>query len=125
MTEEKERAAGVIEAHGELVGHIERSTSRMRALSAVTVVVASILLVSYAFQLLLPLTGVSSVTVNLRDPGNVSAEIVVLALAAAWLYVGVRDLVFSLRIRRRIVGARSREREIEKRISGDQDTLQE
>jgi hypothetical protein len=125
MTEEKERAAGVIEAHGELVGHIERSASRMRALSAVTVVVASVLLVSYAFQLLLPLTGESSVTVNLRDPGNVAAELVVFALAAVWLYVGARDLMFSSRIRRRIMGARSYEREIEKRISGEQDSPQE
>lgn len=118
MIEKGDRETEIIEAHQVLVGHIERSTTRIRALSAVTIVVSVALSVSYIVQLLLPLFGTSSVTVNLTDPGNQAAEVVVLALVLVWLYVGARNLTFASRIRKQIQGARSSEEEIESRISG-------
>jgi protein-S-isoprenylcysteine O-methyltransferase Ste14 len=118
MTEE-ERAAKIIEAHQELVGHIERGARRMRTLSAVTVVVATVLLLSYATQLLLPLTGETSVTVNLADPALQASEVLVVVLALLWLYVGVRDFAFASRLRGQIRKSRSDEKEIERRISGE------
>lgn len=117
MTDDKEMGAEIIGAHQELVGRIEQSTGRIRALSIITMIVAAILAVSYISQLALPLTGTDTVTVNLSDPVNVALELVVLALSLAWLYVGASDYRFSARVRAQISAARSREKEIEERIS--------
>lgn len=117
MTDENERGPEIIDAHQELVQHIEQGTGRMRALSIVTIVVAAVLVVSYLSQLALPLTGTRTVTVNLADPGSIAAELVVLALALAWLYIGIQDLRFSWRMKAEIRSARSREKEIQDRIS--------
>ena len=116
MSDEKEREAEIIDAHQELVRHIEQSTGRMRALSWLTVAVALVLSLSYVSQLILPLTGTTSATVNLTDPVVVASELLVLILALAWLYIGVRDLRFSGRMRRDIVEARSKEKEIQDRL---------
>ena len=110
------RDAEIIEAHQELVQHIERSSRMMRALSAATILVAAVLAVSYVFQLLLPLEGTTSVTVVLTDPGNVAAELGVLVLSLLWLYVGARDYRFSSRMRKEILAARAREAELGKRV---------
>jgi hypothetical protein len=117
MSEEKERGPQIVDAHQELVRHIEQGAGRIRALSIVTVAVAAILVVSYVSQLALPLAGTRTVTVNLADPGSIAAELVVLALALVWLYVGVQDLRFSWRMKAEIRSARSKEREIQDRIS--------
>ncbi len=116
MSAEEEKAAGIIEAHQDLVGHLERSSGRMRDLSAVTVVVALVLSASYVSQLLLPAFGVTSVPVNLADPGTIAVELVVLALALVWLYVGLRDLSYSTRLRKQIADARVREKELGKSL---------
>ncbi len=115
MTDEK---TDIIEAHQDLVGHIEKSASGLRLLSGVTIAVALFLSVSYAYQLLLPALGTTSVTVNLTDPTNEATEVVVLLLALVWLYVGARDLLFASRMSKDIRAARFKEREIEGRISG-------
>lgn len=117
MSDEREKAPEIIDAHQELVRHIEQSAGRMRILSIVTVVVAAVLAVSYLSQLALPLTGTRTVTVNLSDPVNVATEIAVLALALIWLYVGLQDLRFSSRLKGEIRTARSKEKEIQARIS--------
>lgn len=117
MSQDQDRA-GIIEAHQDLVEHVERSATRIRVLSVVTIVVALVLAVSYAYELLLPSLGTTSVTVNLADPANVIAEIFVLALAFIWLYVGIRDLRFSSRLANQIKSARLKENEIRKRITG-------
>jgi hypothetical protein len=117
MSDDKERSAEIIDAHQELVSRIEQSTGRIRALSIVTVVVALILAVSYVSQLILPLTGTSTVTVHLADPVNVALELFVFALAIVWLYVGVSDYRFSSRVRAQIVSARSKEKIIEEKIA--------
>ncbi|MDA4121125.1 MAG: hypothetical protein OK404_01810 [Thaumarchaeota archaeon] len=116
MTEQREQGVEIIEAHQEMVTHIERGASRIRALSGVTIIVAIVLSLSYIYQLLLPFTGVRTVTVDLADPANQVVEALVLVLALLWLYIGVRDLAFSSRMRNQITAARSKEKEIEKRV---------
>ena len=117
MSDERERASEIIGAHQELVGRIEQSARRIRALAIVTILVTAILAVSYVSQLALPLAGTSTVTVHLSDPANVALELVVLALALAWMYVGVSDFRFSSRVSAQIREARAKEKRIEERIS--------
>ena len=117
MNDEIERGPGIIDAHQELVRHIELSAGRIRVLSILTLVVAAVLALSYVSQLVLPLAGTNTVTVNLSDPTNVAAELVVLALALIWLYVGLQDLRFSSRMMSEIKSARSKEKEIQNRMS--------
>ena len=112
----RSREAEIIEAHQELVEHIEEGSGMMRALSAATILVAVVLAGSYVFQLVLPLTGVTSVTVVLTDPGNVAAELGVLLLSLLWLYVGARDYRFSSRMRKEIMAARTKEAELGERV---------
>lgn len=117
MSDEAERGPRILDAHQELVRHIESSTGRIRDLSIITVIVAGVLTFSYAWQLLLPLFGQSTVTVNLTEPTNIAAELIVLALALLWLVVGFSDLRFSLRMKGEIAKARAQENEIQDRIS--------
>jgi hypothetical protein len=116
MPDERNDAVEVIEAHRDLVNQLEKSSGRMRALSLVTVMVAAILSLAYASQLALGLGGTTTVTVNLTDPVNEASEVVVLALAIAWLYVGVSDYLFSTRVGRAVARARMNERDLEKRL---------
>ncbi|HZW84382.1 MAG TPA: hypothetical protein VFE91_00565 [Nitrososphaerales archaeon] len=104
-----EQGPKIIEAHQELVRHVEGGARRIRALSLVTIAVSVLLVASYGLQLVLPLTGTTSVTVSLTDPGTVVAELVVVALVLVWLYVGVRDYRFSTRLQRDILTARDQE----------------
>jgi len=113
---DNERVADIIDAHQELVRHIEQGAARMRVLSALTLIVAAVLAASYLSQLALPLTGTTTVTVNLSDPYNIAVELVVLALALVWLYVGVQDYRFSSRMKRDILEARLKEKQIQDRI---------
>jgi hypothetical protein len=116
MTDEREDSVKIIEAHQDLVAHLERSTGRMRALSLVTVIIAVVLALAYASQLALGLTGTTTVTVNLADPANETVEAIVLALTVLWLYVGLSDFLFSTRVRMVIARARTAEKELEKRL---------
>lgn len=117
MSGEAESGPDIIDAHQELVRRIEQGAGRMRALAVLSVAVASFLAVSYVAQLALPLAGTKTQTVDLTDPALVTAEILVLALALVWLYVGVSDLRFSWRISGEIRAARAKERQLEARVS--------
>ncbi len=117
MDDGNERGPEIIDAHQELVRHIEKSAGRIRILSILTIGVALVLTISYLFQLVLPLTGTTTVTVYLTAPSNILAELVVLALVLVWLYVGISDLRFSSRMKNEISGARSKEKGIQDRIS--------
>jgi len=117
MSSEKEMGPDIIEAHQELVRRIEQGAGRMRTLAALSVIVAGFLTISYLAQLALPLTGTTTQTVDLTSPALVTTEVVVLGLALVWLYVGISDLRFSLRIKEEIYSARAGEKEIGKRIS--------
>jgi hypothetical protein len=117
MSDEKEMGAEIVRAQQEFVQRVEQAAGRMRALSLVTVVVALVLAIAYLSQLLLPLTGQTTVVVSLTDPLGVLAELVVLALVVVWLYVGYSDLRFSSRMRSQIKGAREKEKEIQGRMA--------
>ncbi len=118
MSEEKSPAVSVIEAHEEFIQHVETGSSKVRTLSAVTIVVAGILSLSYVYQLLLPYaTGTTSVTVSLTDPLLQVTQVALLALTSLWLYVATRDYFFSKRMARAIREARALEKEIEKRVT--------
>jgi len=105
-----------IEAHEEFVQHIENGSSKIRALSLMTIAVAALLAVSYVYQLALPLiTGTMIVQINLADPSLMATEIVLVVLALAWLYVGLRDYLFTQRLTKQIKEARRLEGEIMKK----------
>jgi len=117
MNRDAEKDPQIIDAHQDLVRHIEQSARRMRILAALTVVVAAFLSVSYAAQLALPLMGTTTQTVDLADPALVATELIVLGFALAWLYVGLRDLRFTSRIGSEIASARAKETEIQKKLA--------
>lgn len=118
MSEEERRAVAVIEAHQEMVSRIEEGSSKMRMLSLLTIAVALLLALGYASQLATPyLTGQSSELVSLTDPLTVLFELLLLGLVLAWLYVGVSDFRFTSRMRREIEVARTKEKEIERRLT--------
>jgi len=116
MDDDGERAPQIIDAHQELVRHIEQGAGRIRILSILTLIVAGVLAIAYISQLALPLIGTTVVTVNLSDPANVATELIVLALALVWLYVGASDLRFSWRMKDEIKAARAKEEELQKSL---------
>jgi len=119
MPEEDSQRQSILDAHEEFIQHIEKGSSKIRTLSVTTLVVGVLLVVSYLYQLVLPYTtGTTTVTVNLLDPTLQATEIVVLVIALAWLYVALRDYLFTTKLARAISDIRRQEREIEKRITG-------
>lgn len=107
----------VIEAHEELIQHIEAGEIRMRVLSVISVIIAGFLIASYFSQLLLPyVSNTTVVSVNLRAPVLILTEVVVLIVAAAWMCVGVTDYLFARRLGKQVHEIRVAERELEKRI---------
>ncbi|MDV3292834.1 MAG: hypothetical protein LYZ70_01015 [Nitrososphaerales archaeon] len=119
MAEEEPRGVRIIEAHQELVRHVEESSARIRTLAIVTVVVAALLAGLYAYQLAVPLAyGQTIVTVDLTSPANVATELVVLGLALVWLYVGAKDYVFATKLAGEIRRAREDEKTILADLSG-------
>ncbi len=113
----------VLEAHEEFIQQIENGSSKIRALSSITIVVTLLLIASFLIQLALPyFSGTTTVAVNLADPALQAAELLLIALAAVWLYVGVRDYLFTRRMTKAIKQIRDLERELEKRITGQAST---
>jgi hypothetical protein len=118
MSDDRDPKVMAIEMHEEFIQHIERGGSKIKTLSWTTVIVALILVGSYIYQLALPYaTGTTSVTVNLADPTLQATELGVMVLGLVWLYVGVRDLLFTSKMDRAIREVRALEKDIEKRIS--------
>ncbi len=105
-----------VEIHEDFLQHVEDGSKKMRLLSAVTVIVAALLIISYLSQLALPLAGTASVIVSLTDPTLVATEVAVLALALAWLYVGVSNYRFTANLSRRIAAARKAEALMEEKL---------
>ena len=109
----------IIEAHEELIQHIENGQIRIRTLSIITIVVALLLAASYFSQILVPFTGGQRYqTVDLLDPSLIAVEVVFLILSAAWLYVGVLNYLFASRLGRQVKEIREAERELERKILG-------
>ena len=108
----------MIETHEEFIQHIESGSAMMRTLSAVTILVSAVLFASYVSQLLLPyFAGVTVQTVNLTDPILQGTEVALSVLVLLWLYVGIRDFLFTRRMSKAIGEIRALERDIEKRIA--------
>ncbi len=121
MAEDEVRspAVMVIEAHEELMQHMEEGEAKIRTLSIITVVVALLLAAGFSSQILLPLVSPTRyVQVNLADPALILVEALLLILSAAWVYVGLRNYRFSTRLGRQIREIRAEERKLEKRITG-------
>ena len=109
----------IIEAHEDLIQHIENGQIRIRTLSIITIVVALLLAASYFSQILVPFTGGQQYqTVNLLDPSLIAVEVVFLILSAAWLYVGVLNYLFASRLGKQVKEIREAERELETKIVG-------
>jgi hypothetical protein len=87
-------------------------------MSAISSIIALLLIISYLSQIALPLTGTTSITVNLADPTLIDTEVAVLLLAIAWLYVGVTNYRFTTSLAKQILVARAAEAELERRIAG-------
>ena len=116
--EEKSPVVSMIETHEEFIQHIESGSAMMRTLSAATILVSAVLFASYVSQLLLPyFTGVTVQTVNLTDPILQGTEVALSVLVLLWLYVGIRDFLFTRRMSKAIGEIRALERDIEKRIA--------
>jgi hypothetical protein len=119
LSEDRDPKMMVIEMHEEFIQHMEKGGSIIKTLSSITVVVALLLVGSYAYELASPyFTGTTSVTVNLVDPVLQATEIGLLALGLAWLSIGLRDLVFTRKMSKAIREVRALEKEIEERIGG-------
>jgi hypothetical protein len=115
---EEEPEKSVLEIHEEFLQRVEAGSSKIRALSVVTIVVAFLLTLSYVYQVASAyLTPATTVTVNLRDPVLVAFEVVLTALAVVWLYVGIRDYRFVSSLSKSISRARVLEKDIEREIS--------
>lgn len=116
----EERSVGVmvIDAHEELMQQLESGQAKVRALSLVTVVVAFLLVASYFSQILLPFVSGSSryQTVDLMSPTLIATEVVLIVLAAAWIYVGVVNYLFSARLNRRIREIRAYQKQVMDRM---------
>ncbi|MDG6926692.1 MAG: hypothetical protein JRN51_07590 [Nitrososphaerota archaeon] len=111
-----EKSVGVmaIDAHEELMQQLEAGRGKIRLLSGVTIAVAFLLCVAYFSQIVLPLTSSSNryQTVDLLNPTLVATEVFLIALGAAWLYVGVANYLFSRRLNERIREIRSYEKQL-------------
>lgn len=106
-----------VDMHEDFIQHVEDGSSRTRLLSGISIIVASILILSYLSQLVLPLTGTTTVTVNLADPTNIAVEVAVMVLAIAWLYNGLSNYRFTTNLSKRIAAARAAEAEMEKKLA--------
>src|ERR1700722_551778 len=88
----------IIEAHEDLVQHIENGQIRIRTLSIITIVVALLLAASYFSQNHEPIPGGQRYhTVARLVPPLIAVEVVFLILSAAWLYVGILNYLFASR----------------------------
>lgn len=118
MKEEEVSPQTVLDLREEVLQRVEAVGTRIRRLASVTVIVASLLALSYIIEMVYPYaTGSTSETVNLRDPGLMAVEAFLTVLAVVWIYVGVSDYRFVSRLNKSIQVAREREREVEKSIS--------
>lgn len=117
MTEEEPPSSVTLvhEAHEMLLRQVESGSGKIRSLAMVTIIVASLLVVAYATQLAQSAMGVSVITVNLGDPLLIAFELLLLALAVAWLYVGFRDYRFTTKLARQVKEVRAAEAELMKR----------
>jgi hypothetical protein len=123
---EDERSPGVmkIETADDFMQHIEAGGNKIRVLAVTSVVVAILLIAAYILQLLLPFTtNTKVVEVNLADPSLMALELFLVALGAAWLYLGFREYQFTTRLRKQVKEVRTLQREVLKKAGFTDDEL--
>lgn len=119
MTEGDVTPESVLELREEVLQRVEGVEKRIKRISLLTMLVALGLLLGFVYQIVLPFTGGSATqTVNLTDPALVTVEIALSALALAWLLIALSDYRFVARLSSSIRKVRSREKEIERELSG-------
>jgi type III secretory pathway component EscU len=119
MPEDEVTPESVLELREEVLQRVEAVERRSKRISVLTMVVAFGLLLGFVYQIVLPFTGGSAVqTVSLTDPALVTVELVLSALALAWLLIALSDYRFAARLSNSIRKVRSREKEIERELSG-------
>lgn len=108
----------VLELREEVLQRVEAVGNKIRRLSQITMVVATLLALGFVTQIALPYVGGSAnQTVNLTDPALVGFEVLLTVLALVWLYVGVSDYRFVTGMGRSIKAARAREKELERSLT--------
>ncbi len=114
--DERPPSVRAIEVREEFIQHVEAGSSKIRVISVVSIIVAALLAVSYAYQLSLPIaTGTRYVQVDLANPSLVALQIFLFALVIAWLFVGTREYLFTRRLTKQIKEIRQLEHDL---ISG-------
>jgi hypothetical protein len=109
----------MVELNELFVQRMEEGAGRLKLLSIVTLIVAVLLLASYASQVILPFaTGQTTVTVNLLDPSLLVFEGLLILLTIAWVYVGAVNFLWARRLGLRIAKVRAEEDRILKKIEG-------
>jgi hypothetical protein len=109
----------IVELNELFVQRMEEGAGRLKLLSVVTLIVAVLLLASYASQVILPFaTGQTTVTVNLLDPYLLVFEGLLILLTIAWVYVGAVNFLWARRLGLRIAKVRTEEDKILKKIEG-------
>lgn len=118
MENQSNPAVATIEVHEEMMQHFEDTGGRTKILSLITILVTLLLSAADLSQIIVVpyLLGSPTVTVNLLDPLLVAFEVAILILTLAWLYVGIRDYVFSNRVLRQVKEIRRAQQEIEARM---------
>lgn len=119
MTEGDVAPESVLGLREEILQRVEAVERRIKRISLLTMFVALGLLLGFVYQIVLPFTGGSATqTVNLTDPLLVTLEIALSALALVWLLIAMSDYRFAARLSNSIRKVRSREKEIERELSG-------
>ncbi len=119
MTESDITPESALELREEVLQRVEGVERRIKRISMLTMVVALGLLLGFVYQIVLPFTGGSATqTVSLTDPALVTVEIALSALALVWLLIALSDYRFAARLSNSIRKVRSREKEIERELSG-------
>ena len=105
----------------EFMQHVEAGTSKIRAISVISIVVAVLLAVSYVYQIFLPLAaGTRTVPVDLADPALIALEVVLLAVVLVWLLIALREYLFTVRLTKQVREIRRLEDEFAKKLGLDQ-----
>lgn len=120
MSEDKDPMVSALELHEEFLQHLERGGGKIKDLSLFTIGITTLLAVAYVSQLALSFVpGAATQTVNMADPTLEVVELVLLALALLWLYIGLRDYRFTRRLVPQIKEIRAAEAELMKKYGLD------
>ena len=105
----------------EFLQHVEAGSSKIRAISIISIIVAVLLAVSYVYQIFLPLAaGTRLVEVDLADPALVALEVVLLVVVLVWFLVGLREYLFTVRLTKQVREIRRLEDEFAKKLGLDE-----